>query len=152
MEYVLVYARPKFDEQSRCLVILKNRPVYLAGKLNLPGGKIENNETPEVAGIRELKEETGLDGYNVLKCGEVKFEDNTIHCISVDVDEYDFKTPKTQPGETESCRWVLWHEIRHDHRLMPNLKLIVPMMQSRATNWTLLNRDEETNTFSIQIN
>lgn len=34
---------------------------YGAGHWDLPKGKIENNETPEQAAIREVKEETGLD-------------------------------------------------------------------------------------------
>lgn len=32
---------------------------------NLPGGKLENNESLEEAGIREVKEETGLDIFNL---------------------------------------------------------------------------------------
>ena len=39
----------------------------------IPGGGIENEETPEEAAIRELKEESGLDGV-------INRPLNTIHC------------------------------------------------------------------------
>jgi 8-oxo-dGTP diphosphatase len=41
-------------------MLTKNRPEYLAGKLNFPGGKIEDNETPLEAVTREFEEETGV--------------------------------------------------------------------------------------------
>lgn len=46
---------------ERVLLIRKNRPEWQAGKLNGIGGKIEPNETPLSAMIREFKEESGLD-------------------------------------------------------------------------------------------
>lgn len=42
------------------LLVRKNRPEHLAGKWNPPGGKIESRETPLVAAIREVREETGI--------------------------------------------------------------------------------------------
>lgn len=45
---------------NKILLIKKNRPAFQAGKLNGIGGKIEENELPIEALVREVSEETGL--------------------------------------------------------------------------------------------
>jgi 8-oxo-dGTP diphosphatase len=53
------------NEQSlQILLVTRGRDPF-KGYLALPGGYIEYNESPEEAVLRELKEETGLTGYNV---------------------------------------------------------------------------------------
>jgi len=54
------------------LVINKNKTTFLSVSLkndhsdfNLPGGKVELGETFQEAGLREVKEETGLDIHNL---------------------------------------------------------------------------------------
>ena len=54
------------------LIINKNKNEFLSvsckndhSDFNLPGGKVEHNETYIEAGIREVKEETGIDVYNL---------------------------------------------------------------------------------------
>lgn len=50
-----------FDAKATCvLLIRKQRPEWQAGKLNGIGGKIEKDETPHNAMVRECQEETGL--------------------------------------------------------------------------------------------
>lgn len=50
-----------FDELiDKVLLIRKNRPDWQVGKLNGVGGKIEQDETPNDAMVRECYEECGL--------------------------------------------------------------------------------------------
>ena len=46
---------------EKVLLIQKNRPDWQAGKLNGPGGRVEENETPYMSVAREVREETNLD-------------------------------------------------------------------------------------------
>jgi 8-oxo-dGTP diphosphatase len=49
-------------ELTEVLLLLKDRPAYLKGKLNGIGGNINSDESepPVIAMVREFKEETGL--------------------------------------------------------------------------------------------
>ena len=48
------------SDQKRIVVIHKNRPEHLAGRVIVPGGKVEPGESPLQALIREWKEETDV--------------------------------------------------------------------------------------------
>ncbi len=52
-------------------MIRKNRPDWQAGKLNFPGGHIEEGEEPQIAAARELFEETGLLAKHLPYQGQI---------------------------------------------------------------------------------
>ena len=61
MEIKLVVACALINEQGKVLINKRPKGKDYAGYWEFPGGKVEENETPEEAIIRELKEEINID-------------------------------------------------------------------------------------------
>jgi len=61
MDLVLVAACALVDVDGRVLIAQRPEGKSMAGLWEFPGGKIEGDETPEEAIIRELREELGID-------------------------------------------------------------------------------------------
>lgn len=76
------------------------------GKFALPGGKREAHETYEEAAIREIKEETGVDIFDLEKVYEC-----------VDCENYNVVTFKAnfrgapRPAEGKRVVWMSWDDI-----------------------------------------
>lgn len=61
MKTVLVSAVALVDPDGRVLLAQRPEGKSMAGLWEFPGGKVEPGETPEIALIRELHEELGID-------------------------------------------------------------------------------------------
>ncbi len=64
MKTVLVSAVALIDADGRVLLAQRPEGKSMAGLWEFPGGKVEAGETPEVALIRELHEELGIETWN----------------------------------------------------------------------------------------
>jgi 8-oxo-dGTP pyrophosphatase MutT (NUDIX family) len=136
-EYVLIlcsrYHATK--EQYQVLVVLKNRPEWQAGKYNLIGGKVED-ELPDVAAKRELFEEAGLKASKMVLMGTLHGEtekegvvqSNIIYCFKALLED-GYAALEPRPEETEPVFWMSMEDVLNNKRLMPNLRVIIPMMQ-----------------------
>lgn len=58
---LLVSACALIDPDGRVLIARRPEGKPLAGKWEFPGGKVEAGESPEVAVVRELREELGVE-------------------------------------------------------------------------------------------
>lgn len=63
MKIVLVSAVALIDIDGRVLLAQRPEGKSMAGLWEFPGGKVEADETPEVALIRELEEELGINTW-----------------------------------------------------------------------------------------
>ena len=64
MKVVLVSAVALIDPDGRVLLAQRPEGKSLAGLWEFPGGKVEPDETPEAALVRELHEELGIETWN----------------------------------------------------------------------------------------
>lgn len=71
-------------------------------KWNLPGGRVERDETPLQAAMREMAEETGL-AFDKLRYLTVYREDKVIHYLFEALKTADKPRPR---NEIEACRWI----------------------------------------------
>ncbi|MDH6630262.1 8-oxo-dGTP diphosphatase [Streptomyces sp. LBL] len=62
----IVVAAALFDG-DRLLAARRSAPPALAGRWELPGGKVEQDESPEAALVRELREELGITAEAVAR-------------------------------------------------------------------------------------
>ncbi|MEU4483553.1 (deoxy)nucleoside triphosphate pyrophosphohydrolase [Streptomyces purpurascens] len=69
-ERIVVVGAALVDD-GRLLAARRSAPVELAGRWELPGGKVEPGETADAALVRELREELGVDAE---ACGRVPGE------------------------------------------------------------------------------
>jgi 8-oxo-dGTP pyrophosphatase MutT (NUDIX family) len=132
------------------LFIEKDRPKSQAGRINLPGGKIDPTyASPEDAIRRELKEECGIDQLDSLNyLGRItgRWTEDTaynIHCFNASIASYsnDFEI-KPREGETERVFWECTRLPQVDPRCLPNLRLIVPLMKAGASNWVITDEND----------
>ena len=94
--YVIVWTQ-RGNSKDNVLLVLKDKPEWQKGKLNLPGGKVEDDESPLKAAVRELKEETGYDPIlPVRSMGIVQDGNSTIHCVKAVIMDHDDPSPREE--------------------------------------------------------
>lgn len=124
-----------FDQDGGSVVLLrKQRPAWQAGLLNGPGGKIEPDETPLAAMVREFHEETGafVDSWRLFSVRR-----------DASSEVYFFSTR----GDVRVCRTTTNEAVEivevsslHREDLVCNLRWLVPLAlepESDNVTWTI---------------
>lgn len=128
--YVLGFA---FDTACRVALVKKDRPKWMAGRWNGIGGKIEANEKPIDAMVREFREETGVTTAPIVWQHFATLDDAVLgyqiwcHATVWPPESLDL----VQTVESEEIR-IFGGDVlvRSDIDLMPNLCWLIPMSLS----------------------
>lgn len=114
MKTVLVSAVALIDSDGRVLLAQRPEGKSMAGLWEFPGGKVEQGETPEVALIRELQEELGIDTW--ASClAPLTFASHTYENFHLLMPLYACRrwngTPQSREGQ--ALKWVRANELRN---------------------------------------
>lgn len=152
---LFVWSFSGYKNTAQVLLVQKNKPAWQRGRLNLVGGKIEAGETPEQAALRELEEEAGFSAKhksieevsNAVLCGKIIGADCVVHCLSCDLLCNDVPNILPREGETELVGWHNWNTVKTDPRLIPNLKVIIPLLVQDSQGWEITDQDSSSGSF-----
>ncbi len=114
MKTVLVSAAALIDIDGRVLIAQRPEGKSMAGLWEFPGGKVETGETPEMALIRELQEELGIDTWASclapLTFASHSYDDFHLIMPLFACRKWD-GTPRSREGQT--LKWVRPNEMRN---------------------------------------
>ncbi len=93
------------------------------GYYDIPGGKIEEGETPEQTAIREMKEETGL------KVRDLKYKGNMIIEYPNRIFDFDIFIANESEGEPQefeenTSEWIEINELLQKEKILSNIMKI----------------------------
>ena len=121
------------DEHGKILLSKRKNNQFMAGYLELPGGKIKQNETKQDALIRELAEELAIQVINM------KFRLKIVHHYPsqiVDITIFDVLSYRYKVVAKEG-QLLFWLSVdaRHKYLLLPTMKRVITSLKLTPYYW-----------------
>lgn len=148
----------------RCYLIKDNEVVVTKykkgnkkeGYYDIPGGKIEEGETPKQTAIREMKEETGIEIQNLKYKGimTIEYPDRMFIFDTFISKEYE---GEPQEFEENTSEWIDIDELLKKEKILSNIilldKFLIKGLIDDNRNFNLyIKADEQENILGIDYN
>ena len=148
----------------RCYLIKDNEVVVTKykkgnkkeGYYDIPGGKIEEGETPKQTAIREMKEETGIEIQNLKYKGimTIEYPDRMFILDTFISKEYE---GEPQEFEENTSEWIDIDELLKKEKILSNIilldKFLIKGLIDDNRNFNLhIKVDEQENILGIDYN
>ncbi|MCF8006820.1 MAG: Nudix family hydrolase [Methylovulum sp.] len=114
------------NPQGKILIAQRHKAAHQGGLWEFPGGKLETNETPEMALVRELQEEIGITVRKIspLITLHHRYPDITVHLHVFWVHEF---SGEVSGCEQQPLRWVSPHLLNEYPFLSANQPIITAL-------------------------
>ena len=126
------------------------------GYYDIPGGKIEEGESPKQTAIREMKEETGIEIQNLKYKGimTIEYPDRMFIFDTFISKEYE---GEPQEFEENTSEWIDIDELLKKEKILSNIilldKFLIKGLIDDNRNFNLhIKVDEQENIFGIDYN
>lgn len=95
---------------ARYLVARRHDDAHLGGLWEFPGGKIDRDESPEAAAIRELHEECAVEATPIARLDAIQFEypDRIVVLTPVCCE---WQSGEPRPLASQECAWLSPEEL-----------------------------------------
>ncbi|MDA0764769.1 MAG: 8-oxo-dGTP diphosphatase MutT [Proteobacteria bacterium] len=131
---IIVAAIALIDADDQVLIAKRPKKKHLSGLWEFPGGKVEKNESPENALVREIKEELNININNKciapLTFSEFKYEEFNLLLLLYICRRWD-GTPMSM--ENNSIRWVKANKLR-EYNMPPADDSLIYSLQDLLLN------------------
>jgi len=116
-----------FVIQDGKILLIDKKTGFGKGKVNGPGGKLEQGESPEACAVRECQEELGITVSNLQFCGQHRFQ--FVDGYSILVWVYRSEVFAGVPTETIEAKplWVPLDKIPYE-RMWEDDQIWLPML------------------------
>jgi 8-oxo-dGTP diphosphatase len=114
---------------GRLLACRRTSPPETAGRWELPGGKVEDGETPDAALVREVREELGCEVAVVTWLdAEAPIGERYVLHVAV----CDLVAGEPAPVEHDAVRWLAGDELDDVDWLDPDRPFLVSLVEEGA--------------------
>jgi 8-oxo-dGTP diphosphatase len=108
---MLIYTLGVLKKDSKILFLLRQNTPFFSGHYGLPGGKVDPNESPTQALMREMHEELGItvteDNLQFMHCLAFKSETNTeIVALVFHITHWDGEPTNNEPHKCTELAWL----------------------------------------------